>query len=89
MQSFFPGKQIHCIGPAQWFFRLTGKPRWSLPLMPASVRKIDVSAYDLVISSSSGFAHGVMTTGHTKHICYYHSPARYLWDATDEVQTEL
>lgn len=89
MQAFFPGKQIHCIGPAQWLFCLTGKPRWSLPLMPASVRKIDLSGYDVVISSSSGFAHGVMTTGQTKNICYYHSPARYLWDATDEVQAEL
>lgn len=57
--SVFPRDKIHCTGPAQWLFKITGKPRASLPLMPWSIRLIDVSRYDLVISSSSGFAHGV------------------------------
>lgn len=85
----FPKSRIRCTWPAQWFFRLTGKPRASLPLMPASVRSIDLTEYDFVISSSSGFAHGVKKWNNAVHICYCHSPARYLWDATDEVQREL
>lgn len=56
--------------------------------MPFSVKSIDLTGYDLVISSSSGFAHGVDSKG-AKHICYCHSPARYLWDWTGEVQKEL
>lgn len=87
--SVFPKNRIRCNTPAQTLFSLIGKPRFSLPLMPSSVKKIDLRGYDLVISSSSGFAHGVVTSAETKHICYCHSPARYLWDATEEVQKEI
>lgn len=87
--NVFPKNIIRCNTPAQILFSLTGKPRLSLPLMPSSVKKINLSSYDLVISSSSGFAHGVFTTGTTKHICYCHSPARYLWDWSEEVQKEI
>jgi len=57
--------------------------------MRRAVESLDLSGYDLVISSSSGFAHGCITGPDTKHIVYYHSPARYLWDATHEVQENL
>jgi glycosyltransferase involved in cell wall biosynthesis len=87
--SIFPKNRIWCNTPAQVLFSFTGKPRLSLPLMSASIKKIDLRWYDIVISSSSGFAHGVITEGITKHICYCHSPARYLWDATEEVQREI
>lgn len=85
----FPKSRIRCTWLAQWFFSLTGRPRASLPLMPASVKSIDLTEYDLVISSSSGFAHGVKKWNNAVHICYCHSPARYLWDATTEIQREL
>jgi len=93
--DIFPKEKIHCTGPAQWLFHITKKPRASLPLMTFSVAGINLSKYDLVISSSSGFAHGVNLArkqrGHKTpfHICYCHSPARYLWDWTREIQTEL
>lgn len=90
--SIFPKNRIWCNTPAQTLFSLTGKPRLSLPLMPASVKKINLTGYDLVISSSSGFAHGVSVDPdrlYATHICYCHSPARYLWDATEEVQAQL
>jgi glycosyltransferase involved in cell wall biosynthesis len=41
---------------------------------------MDLRAYDLVISSESGPAKGVLTAAGTRHICYCHSPMRYLWD---------
>ncbi len=51
-----------------------------LPLMPLALEQLDLSGYDLVLSSESGPAKGVLTSAGTTHICYCHSPMRYLWD---------
>jgi glycosyltransferase involved in cell wall biosynthesis len=51
-----------------------------LPLMPLALEQFDLSGYDLVISSESGPAKGVLVPSHARHICYCHSPMRYLWD---------
>jgi glycosyltransferase involved in cell wall biosynthesis len=51
-----------------------------LPLMPQALESFDLSGYDLVISSESGPAKGVIPPPTSKHICYCHSPMRYLWD---------
>ena len=51
-----------------------------LPLFPIALEQFNLDAYDLVISSESGPAKGVLTSQHTCHICYCHSPMRYLWD---------
>jgi len=51
-----------------------------LPLMPLALEHLDLRDYDLVISSESGPAKGVLTSSQTRHICYCHSPMRYLWD---------
>ncbi|HZQ52964.1 MAG TPA: glycosyltransferase [Bryobacteraceae bacterium] len=51
-----------------------------LPLMPLALEQFDLRDYDLVISSESGPAKGVITSSRTRHICYCHSPMRYLWD---------
>src|SRR5436309_1980296 len=56
-----------------------------LSAFPRAVEAWDFSDYDLVISSSSAFAHGIITNGKPKHLSYIHSPARYLWDQTHEV----
>src|ERR1700749_3249849 len=50
-----------------------------LPLMPLALEQLDLRDYDLVISSESGPAKGVITTENTLHLCYCHSPMRYLW----------
>jgi glycosyltransferase involved in cell wall biosynthesis len=54
--------------------------RWFLPLMPLAAESLDVSDFDLVISSSNMAAKGVITSPHQLHICYCHSPARFAWD---------
>ncbi|MEJ7784154.1 MAG: glycosyltransferase [Solirubrobacteraceae bacterium] len=54
-----------------------------LPLFPHAVERLPVSAYDVVISSSSAFAHGVRTNPTATHICYCHSPFRYAWHEMD------
>ena len=51
-----------------------------LPLMPMALEALDLRGYDLVISSESGPAKGVLTSSSTRHICYCHTPMRYLWD---------
>lgn len=51
-----------------------------LPLMPYALEQLDLSAYDLVISCESGPAKGVLTRAECLHVCYCHTPMRYLWD---------
>jgi glycosyltransferase involved in cell wall biosynthesis len=51
-----------------------------LPLMPRALEEIDLSGFDLVISSEAGPAKGVITPPGSVHLCYCHSPMRYIWD---------
>ena len=51
-----------------------------LPLMPLALETFDLRGYDLVISSESGPAKGVIVPSSARHICYCHTPMRYLWD---------
>lgn len=51
-----------------------------LPLMPMALEELDLRGYDLVISSESGPAKGVIASPDAFHLCYCHSPMRYLWD---------
>lgn len=53
-----------------------------LPLMPLAVEQMDVTGYDLVISSSHCVAKGILTGPNQVHISYVHSPIRYAWDLT-------
>lgn len=54
-----------------------------LPLMPWAVRQWDLSDHDLIISSESGPVKGIRKPAGAKHICYCHTPMRYLWDMYD------
>ena len=60
--------------------RLRRFHRSLLPLMPTAVESFDLRNYDLVISSESGPAKGVITSATTRHFCYCHTPMRYLWE---------
>ena len=51
-----------------------------LPLMPLAIEQLNVSRYDIIISSSHAVAKGVLTGPNQLHICYCHSPIRYAWD---------
>lgn len=51
-----------------------------LPFMPLALEQLDLRKYDLVISSESGPAKGVLTSPTATHVCYCHSPMRYIWD---------
>ncbi len=51
-----------------------------LPLMPLAIEQLDLSAYDIVLSSSHAVAKGVLTGADQLHVSYVHSPMRYAWD---------
>ena len=48
--------------------------------MPMALESFDLREYDLVVSSESGPAKGVITSSSARHVCYCHTPMRYLWD---------
>jgi glycosyltransferase involved in cell wall biosynthesis len=55
-----------------------------LPLYPGAMEALDLSGYDLVLSSSSAWAHGVIPDPGAVHVCYCHNPFRYAWNARTE-----
>ncbi len=63
--------------------------RMYLPLMPKALEDLDLQDYDLVISSESGPAKGIIKRPDALHICYCHSPMRYLWDLAGVYRREL
>ncbi|WP_281238418.1 glycosyltransferase [Flavobacterium praedii] len=55
-----------------------------LQLFPCAIEQFDLSEYDLILSSSSSIAKGVVTRKNQLHICYCHSPMRYAWDLQEQ-----
>ena len=55
-----------------------------LPLMPAALRRLDLAGYDLLVSSESGPAKGIRKPAGAFHVCYCHTPMRYLWDMYED-----
>src|SRR6185295_18642783 len=51
-----------------------------LPLMPMALEQFDLRGYNLIVSSESGPAKGVLAPSDARHVCYCHTPMRYLWD---------
>ena len=51
-----------------------------LPLMPMALENFDLRGYDLIVSSESGPAKGIIVPSDARHVCYCHTPMRYLWD---------
>ncbi|MCK4304223.1 MAG: glycosyltransferase [Candidatus Eisenbacteria sp.] len=63
-----------------------GKSRYQryLPLFPAAIERFDLRGYDLVLSSSHAVAKGVVVHPGTQHVCYCHTPMRYVWLAYEQ-----
>jgi glycosyltransferase involved in cell wall biosynthesis len=59
---------------------IASRYEYYLPLMPIAIEQIDLSGYDLVVSSSHAVAKGVIVPPDALHISYVHSPMRYAWD---------
>jgi glycosyltransferase involved in cell wall biosynthesis len=79
----FAGRRVHtsflqALRPNSRTFRAL------LPLYPSAMESLDLRGYDLVLSSSSAWAHGVIPTERAVHICYCHNPFRYAWNARED-----
>ena len=59
-------------------------PQAYLPLMPRATRGLKLDGYDLIVSSESGPIKGIRKPKGARHVCYCHTPMRYLWDLHDE-----
>ncbi|AUM13745.1 glycosyltransferase [Ketobacter alkanivorans] len=59
-----------------------------LPLMPLALEQLDLTSYDLIISSESGPSKGIIPGPDAIHICYCHSPMRYVWDMYYEYRSK-
>ena len=55
-----------------------------LPLMPSAISRLDLSGYDLILSSESGPCKGIRKPAGARHVCYCHTPMRYVWDMFDD-----
>jgi glycosyltransferase involved in cell wall biosynthesis len=63
--------------------------RTLLPLFPTAIDRMDLGDHDVIISSSSAFAHGIRRNSDSTHICYCHSPFRYIWHERDRALREV
>jgi glycosyltransferase involved in cell wall biosynthesis len=59
-----------------------------LPFYPAAIESLDLSGYDLVVSSSSAWAQGIIPGAGAAHVCYSHNPFRYAWNDRDRTLAE-
>lgn len=53
-----------------------------LPFLPLAIEQLDLRNYDVILSSSHAVAKGVLVAPHQLHLCYCHTPMRYVWDLT-------
>lgn len=84
----FPGRTIYGSVLQKYPDFIKKRLKYLLQKMPQAIEEFDFSDYDVVISSSNSFAHGVITSPKTLHICYCHSPMRYAWDWSNEYLKE-
>jgi len=72
-------------GSLQKWYKFCGKRhRILLPWMPRALERIDLSGYDIVLSSSHAIGKGIIPPPSTRHICYCHTPMRYAWEMENE-----
>ncbi|MCR5621181.1 MAG: glycosyltransferase [Treponema sp.] len=79
MASFFPPERVH-VSRLQRLPMATRLYTKMLSLMPGVWEDFDLTGYDLVLSSSSSCAKGVITRPDVPHVAFIHSPMRYAWD---------
>ncbi len=84
MGRYFPADRVRVSFLQKFPKWWRNRPKYLLPFMPVAPETFDLREFDLVISSSSAFAKGVVTRPKTIHINYCHNPARFLWDYSHE-----
>jgi len=80
LSKYFPEEKVEASSLNKLPNLIKKRHKFLLPFFPMAIESVDLSGYDIVISSSSVFAKGIVTRPETTHICYCHSPSRFLWD---------
>ena len=80
-QSYLFGRQIGTTFMQHFPFAHQGVQKY-LPLLPLAIEQLDLRDYDVILSSSHAVAKGVLTNPQQLHLCYCHTPMRYIWDLT-------
>jgi glycosyltransferase involved in cell wall biosynthesis len=88
MRGFFKGRDIRTSFMQKIPAFIRRRHKYLLPLMPTAPETFNLRDYDVVISSSSAFAKGVVVKPKTVHVCYCHSPMRYAWDWNEKYLNE-
>ena len=91
LPEVLPGGLANVPIQTSWMQRLPAMRRlhrFYFGLYPLAVASLDLSEYDVVISSSSGYAKGVRTRSDAIHICYCHTPMRWVWRYRDYAERE-
>ncbi|MBD0389631.1 MAG: glycosyltransferase, partial [Nostoc sp. C3-bin3] len=80
-QSYLFGRSIGTTFLQRLPFARNGVQKY-LPLLPLAIEQLDLREYDVILSSSHAVAKGILTRPEQLHICYCHTPMRYIWDLT-------
>lgn len=80
MAEVFPGAEIRTSFLQKFPKFLRTRKRWLLPFLTVAPETFDFRDFDLVVSSCSAFAKGIIVRPQTIHICYCHTPTRFIWD---------
>src|SRR3954469_22704555 len=87
-EARFAGRTVHTS-----YLQRTGTKQGSfrrlLPLYPSAVERLPVHGHDVIVSSSSAFAHGIRAHPDAVHVCYCHSPFRYAWHEREVALREV
>ncbi len=80
MKRYFPEAKIRTSFINKFSKSIRKRKKYLLPFFPTAAETFDLREFDIVISSSSSFVKGIITKPKTVHICYCHTPTRFLWD---------
>lgn len=89
MRGKFESREIHTSFLQKFPKFLKKRKKYLLPFMATAPETFDLRDFDLVISSSGAWSKGIVTRLNTKHICYMHSPMRFVWDYNEKYLQEI
>lgn len=89
MRSMFDAKRVKVSYLQKFPKFLRKRYHWLMPFFMVMPEIFDLRDYDLVISSSGAWTKGIVTKLNTTHICYVHSPMRFVWDYNDRYLKEI
>lgn len=89
LRGKFEGREIRTSFLQKFPKFLKRRKKYLLPFMPTAPETFDLRDFDLVISSSGAWSKGIVTRLNTRHICYMHSPMRFVWDYNEKYLQEI